>query len=123
MTDTVRDNKDAHRFELDVDGTVAFLDYRKSGSIYTLVHTEVPQAVSGRGIGSKLIRGVLESLRQDGARIIVKCPFVKAYIEKHPEFRELIEAGDEKSALDARLDEALTETFPASDPPAVTPKR
>ena len=122
MTDEVHDNPRTHRFELDVDGATAFLEYRISGSVYTLVHTEVPKALSGHGIGTRLIKGALDLLRQSKARIIVKCPFVRAFLEKHPEFHDMVNERTGPS-LDQRLDEALNETFPASDPTAVTPER
>ena len=122
MTEHVRDNSAAHRFELVFDGTAAFIAYRKAADIVTLVHTEVPEALAGRGVGSKLAKGALELLKEAGAKVVPECPFVAAYIDKHPEFQALVAGpGDEK--LDARLDEALTETFPASDPTAVSTRR
>jgi uncharacterized protein len=90
MTGMVRDNSAIHHFELDVDGHTAFVDYRKTPEAITLVHTEVPKELGGRGVGSTLVRGVLEAVRAQGLKLIVKCPFVKAYMEKHPEFNDLL---------------------------------
>ena len=90
MTDSVRDNAAQHRFELEVDGHTATLYYRLEPGVITLVHTEVPEALGGRGIGSTLVRGTLEAIRAKGLKVIVKCPFVAAYMGKHPEFNDLL---------------------------------
>jgi len=58
MAENFRDNEDRSRFELDVEGIIAFITYRKSSNAITLVHTEVPPELGGRGIGSKLGRAV-----------------------------------------------------------------
>jgi len=86
----IRDNPARHRFELDVDGHVAFSEYTRSGAVVTLRHTEVPPALNGRGIGSTLVRGVLDLLRAQGAKVVPRCPFVKAYIDKHGEYADLL---------------------------------
>lgn len=89
MSGTVRDNIDRHRFELDADGHVAFANYTRDGGIITFLHTEVPQELSGRGIGSALARGALDRARALGLKVVARCPFIAAYIEKHPEFHDL----------------------------------
>ena len=89
-TGSVRDNKALHRFELDADGHVAFVTYRMGKNVITLVHTEVPKALSGKGIGSRLVRGTLDLVRAAGLKLVPVCPFVAAYIEKHPEYRDLV---------------------------------
>jgi predicted GNAT family acetyltransferase len=92
LTDTIHDNASRHRFELEVDGHTAFVDYKRERGIVTLIHTEVPKELGGRGIGGKLARGVLDHLRGEGTKIVVECPFIASYIEKHPEYRELLAA-------------------------------
>ncbi len=62
----VRNNTALSRYELDVDGTVAFADYRLSPGKVTITHTETPRALRGRGIASKLVQGALEQIRADG---------------------------------------------------------
>ena len=90
MTDTVRDNAAQHRFELEVEGHTAFLYYRLAPGVITLVHTEVPPALGGRGVGSALVRGALEAIRAKGLKVVATCPFVSGYMGKHPEFNDLL---------------------------------
>lgn len=90
MTDAVRDNPGRHRFELDAEGHVAFSDYRRSNGVLTIMHTEVPRAINGRGIGSRLVRGMLDLVRAEGSKIRPLCSFVRSYIEKHPEYADLL---------------------------------
>jgi uncharacterized protein len=90
MTNAVRDNAERHRFELDVDGHVAFSNYSRAGDVLTLLHTEVPKALNGRGIGSALVRGELEMARAQGLKVVAKCPFVIAYLNKHAEYADLL---------------------------------
>lgn len=90
MIDTVRNNKELHRFELEVEGHVAATYYEQAGNVLTFVHTEVPDALAGRGIGSKLVKGALDQVRAAGLRVVAQCPFVKAYIEKHADYADLL---------------------------------
>jgi len=85
MPSAVRDNPQLHRFELDTDGHVAFSEYQRAGDTITFMHTEVPKALEGRGIGSTLVRGALEIAKAQGLTIKARCPFVATYIKKHPE--------------------------------------
>jgi len=86
---SVRDNPERHRFELDIDGEVAFSNYTRDGDNITFMHTEVPPALNGRGIGSKLVRGALDLVRAQNLKVKAKCPFVKAYLDKHTEYADL----------------------------------
>lgn len=89
MTD-VRDNTERHRFELDADGHVAFSNYRRDDGAITIMHTEVPKELGGKGIGSVLVRGLLEIVRAQGLKVVPLCPFVAGYIAKHPEYADLL---------------------------------
>ena len=66
----VRDNSAMNRFETASGGALAFIEYRREGGRIALLHTEVPDAMSGQGLGSKLVRGVLDSVRRDGAKVL-----------------------------------------------------
>ena len=72
------------------DGHIAATYYRLDAGIITFVHTEVPPELGGKGIGSKLIKGALDTVRRDGLKVVPQCPFVKAYIDKHSEYADLL---------------------------------
>jgi predicted GNAT family acetyltransferase len=90
MANEVRNNTALNRFELEVDGHTAVSYYRLSPGVITFTHTEVPPALGGRGVGSTLVRGALELVRAQGLKVVAKCPFVAAYMGKHPEFNDLV---------------------------------
>jgi predicted GNAT family acetyltransferase len=90
MPNNVRDNAERHRFELDTDGHVAFSNYRREGGTLTILHTEVPKELGGKGIGSALARGLLDIARAQKLTVKPLCPFVAGYIAKHPEYADLL---------------------------------
>jgi uncharacterized protein len=90
MPSAVLDNTALSRFELNVDGVTAFMNYRVTGGVISLDHTETPPQARGRGIASQLTAGVLDIVRKRGLKIIPRCPFVRAYLEEHPEFSDLM---------------------------------
>jgi uncharacterized protein len=90
MAEAVRDNRARQRYELDVEGGVAFIDYHRDGGVVTMLHAEVPPAARGRGIGSRLARGALDLVGKEGEKVRPRCPFVVDYIHKHPEVQDLL---------------------------------
>ncbi|MBN8978819.1 MAG: N-acetyltransferase [Rhizobiales bacterium] len=90
MTDTVLNNTDKNRYELSVDGHLAATYYRIADGVITFIHTEVPDALAGRGVGGKLVKGALDQVRAAGLKVVPQCPFVRAYIEKHPDYADLL---------------------------------
>ncbi len=86
----VRDNRAEQEFELDVDGHRAVAAYQREEGRIVFTHTVVPRAIEGRGVASKLIRAALDSARDQGLKVVPQCPFVAAYIQKHPEYRDLL---------------------------------
>jgi uncharacterized protein len=90
MPSVVRDNTALSRFELDAGGVTAFMTYRLGNGVITLQHTETPPQARGQGIASRLVAGVLDTVRARGLKVIPRCPFVSAYIAKHPEFGDLL---------------------------------
>lgn len=89
-TNAVRDNAEAQRFELATDAGTAFISYRSTGGVLSLDHTEVPEALAGRGIGSTLVKGALDLIGSRKQKIVASCEFVARYIERHPEYRRLL---------------------------------
>jgi len=87
----VRDNKAKSRFELDVEGTIAFANYRLAASAVIITHTETPRNLRGRGIASELLKGALQLIRADRLKVIAGCGFVVDYLHKHSEFADLTE--------------------------------
>jgi hypothetical protein len=83
-------NRAHHRFELAAEGHTASTYYQIVNNVITFVHTEVPPELGGKGIGSKLIKGALDQVRSEGLKVVAQCPFVKAYIDKHGEYADLL---------------------------------
>ena len=86
----VTDNRSEHEFELVVDGHRAVAAYQMEDDTIVFTHTVVPEAIEGRGVGSRLIRAALDSARDRKLKVIPQCPFVAAYIQRHPEYRDLL---------------------------------
>jgi predicted GNAT family acetyltransferase len=80
----VSDNREAGRFEMTVDGQTAVLNYKRTPHSLVLVHTEVPSAIRGRQIADVLAKAAIDRAHADGLQIVAVCPFVKAYLQRHP---------------------------------------
>jgi predicted GNAT family acetyltransferase len=91
----VTDNAALNRYEMVVDGVTAFVTYVRQGDRLTLVHTEVPPALGGRGIGSSFATAVLEDIRRRALHIVAECAFIAAFIKRHPAFADLVVAPDD----------------------------
>ena len=95
----VTDNEGESRYEIRLgDELAGFVTYRRRPGRIAFQHTEVDDRFEGQGIGSKLIRTVLDRARDDDLAVLPFCPFVKAYIERHPEYLELVPE-DERAAF------------------------
>ena len=79
----VSDNAAQSRFELTVEGHVAYLEYERTPNTLTLIHTEVPVEIRGRHIGERLVEAALAIGRSEGRRLVVICPFARAYMRRH----------------------------------------
>ncbi|MEV0215758.1 GNAT family N-acetyltransferase [Micromonospora sp. NPDC050695] len=91
MSNLVEDNPAKHRFEILVDDALAgFTAYVPRGEVLVFTHTEVDPAFQGKGVASALIRGTLDEIRARGGRLVPQCPFVSAFIDKHPEYADLV---------------------------------
>ena len=88
----VRFDADAQRFEIrpEGSGSVAFLDVVPGGQVWSLTHTEVPPEHEGQGLGSALVRAALAHVRALGASVLPLCPFVVAYLGRHPEEADVV---------------------------------
>lgn len=89
----VRHNEAERRFEADVPGGLARADYRLDGSTMRLVHTEVPQQLENRGVAGRVVETVLDYARAHQLKVEPVCPYVRAYMRKHPETFDLLADG------------------------------
>jgi uncharacterized protein len=92
-TDELRiiDNSQLNRYEVFVGPVLAgFADYHAQPGLVTLKHTEIKPAFRERGIGSRLIAGALADIREREAGVLPICPFVRAYLQRHPEYADMV---------------------------------
>jgi uncharacterized protein len=88
---SVRDVPERSRYEITVDGRLAgHADYHDKGEVRVFVHTEVDDAFEGHGVGSTLAREALDDVRASGRTLVPRCPFIRAYIERHHEYADLV---------------------------------
>lgn len=83
-------NKELQRFELEVDGYTAFIEYKESGKQMILIHTEVPAELEGQGVGTAIVEKTLESLEANQQKLVPLCPFVISFLKRHPEWNRLL---------------------------------
>ncbi len=89
----VKNNVEKRRFELVAEGKLAIAEYIDRGSMIVFTHTEVPVGLEGRGIGSHLVSNALDFARREGKTIMPLCPYVAAYIRRHPEYQPFVLEG------------------------------
>jgi predicted GNAT family acetyltransferase len=90
MSDEIRDNSARGRFEMNAGDDIAVIYYGLAPGIITLSHTEVPEELEGRGLGSTIVRGVLDIVRARGLKVVPACGFVAAFIRKNPDYQDLL---------------------------------
>lgn len=87
----ILDNLAASRFEARVGGAFgAYCEYETAEGVIVLVYTEVLPQFAGQGLGGKLAAGLLDDVRRRGLAVIPACPFIRSYIERHPQYQELV---------------------------------
>jgi predicted GNAT family acetyltransferase len=90
MTESVRDNPQRNRFELATPAGLAYANYRRDDTVIMITHTEVPRALEGRGVGSRLVAGMLDLIRPEGRTVVPMCSFVSHFINTHPDYADLV---------------------------------
>jgi predicted GNAT family acetyltransferase len=89
---TITDAPEVHHYELTVDGERAgFINYRDHGERRVILHTEVDDAYTGQGLGTKLITGALDDIRAKGLRAVTLCPMAAAYVTKHRDYDDVVD--------------------------------
>ena len=86
----IRKNAAAGRYEMEIDGEVAFVTYAERDGIIHLLHAEVPRALRGRGAGSRLAAGVLDAIRAEGGKMVPRCGFIADFVHLNPAYRDLV---------------------------------
>jgi hypothetical protein len=109
---TINHDQNAKQFTTEVDGYRAELDYTAAGGVMTITHTGVPQAIGGRGVAAELMRAALQLAAAEGWSVNPNCSYAAAYMQRQAQ-------GADQKHIDDLLDEALDESFPASDSPSV----
>jgi uncharacterized protein len=100
VTIEFRDNTDASRYELALDGVpLGFAYYRTQPERVVFTHTEVLPEAEGKGVGSTLIRSALEDVRRRGLRAVPLCPFVASFLKRHPEYADVVDDNYDASVL------------------------
>lgn len=90
MSVDVIDVPERHRFEAVLDGeVVGFAAYQKTDELIVFTHTEVDSSLEGQGVGGALIRDALDHVRELGLRVLPICPFVQAWMLRHPDYTDL----------------------------------
>lgn len=84
------DNTAQQQYEFHIDGLVARIEYKKRGNEIFLVHTEVPQALEGKGIASALVQKALADIEEKKLILVPLCPYVVSYIKRHPEWKRIV---------------------------------
>jgi predicted GNAT family acetyltransferase len=90
----VTKNEALNQFEIHIGDELAFLRYAERPGRIALIHTEVPEELEGRGIAGRLASFALDYARARSLRVVPTCPYVRAYIDRHPEYADLVEGGD-----------------------------
>ena len=89
----IRHNREQHRFETTIDDLLCVIDYRLDGEHLTLPHVGVSKALEGRGIAGELTRAALDWARVENYRVIPVCPYVQAWLRRHPDYQDLLHKG------------------------------
>ena len=84
-------NDTDHRFELELNGFTAFIDFKETENQIALIHTESPEELAGTGAASALVEKTLQWVKESGKLLLPFCPFVFAFIKKHPEWKTLVD--------------------------------
>jgi uncharacterized protein len=88
---TVTDNPTEEQFEIhDGDRRAGFVAYEQQGRELLLLHTEVDPQFEGRGLGGRLARQVLDTARERGLEVLPYCPFIRGWIQRHPDYLDLV---------------------------------
>ena len=89
--ETARNNEDLHRFEVDIGAETAVLEYRVGNGQLILLHTGVPAAAQGKGVGNDLMRAAVEHARASGMKLVPRCAFAAGWLRRHSDHSDIVE--------------------------------
>ncbi|SDL73758.1 GNAT family N-acetyltransferase [Chryseobacterium taihuense] len=84
-------NEDKKRFEIEVNGYFAFIDYKENSKQIALIRTESPKELAGTGAAAAVVEKTLEYIEKNGKKLLPYCPYVFAFIEKNPEWKRIVD--------------------------------
>ena len=87
MSLQVQNDETKNKFYALVEGREAHVEYAHSGDVYNLMHTFVPEELRGHGVADELVQAALDQIKAQDAKFIPTCPFVQAFLKRHPEYR------------------------------------
>jgi predicted GNAT family acetyltransferase len=87
MSLDVKNDEKAGKFYATVEGQEAKIEYEKSGEVYNLLHTFVPEELRGHGVAEQLVTGALEQIQRQGARFLPTCPYIQGFLKSHPQYQ------------------------------------
>lgn len=93
MALAINESANKKRFEVELESKWAFIDFIRAENKMYLTHTEVPPELEGKGIGSSLVKYALQQIKDEGRKLVPLCPFVAAYLKRHPEYHSLLASG------------------------------
>ena len=91
-------NTASNRFELAIEGSVAFIDFKLSNQTLLLIHTEVPDALQGKGAGTAIVEKALQYAKDNNYKVVPRCVFVQSYLKRHPAWNEIVASDADRSA-------------------------
>ncbi len=84
-------NENNHRFEIEIEGHFSFVNYKESQSTISLIHTEAAPELVGTGAAAAVVEKTLHYIQETGKKLLPYCPYVFAYIKKHPEWKSIVD--------------------------------
>lgn len=90
MSLDITHNENAQRFETTIDGHTGYISYQDQGDALIYDHTIVPSELGGKGVGSALVKHALDYARSNDKKVVPQCSFVATYIQKRPEYKDLL---------------------------------
>lgn len=90
MEYNIRHNEELSRFETEVDGELGMVNYTQKDNMLVVTHTGVPPEIGGRGVAASLTKALLDYARQNELKVVPVCPYTRAYIQRHPDYEDIV---------------------------------